>query len=93
MTFLNFAPSRPANPRHHQLESEMFTEHRFDGGRIVPREKGEMFDQKTGKKTTWEKGVKLLGESKPITLTKVQLLNIDQLLQNEEFLEWLNDGK
>jgi hypothetical protein len=68
----------------------MFTEHKFEGGRIVPREAGEMFDQKTGKKTTWEKGIKILGESKPITLTTKQILNLDTLLQNTEFLEWLN---
>jgi hypothetical protein len=67
----------------------MFTEHRFDGGRIVPREPGEMFDQKTGKKTTWEKGIKILGESKPITLTVKQVKVLDTLLQDADFLAWL----
>lgn len=68
----------------------VFVEHKYDGGRIVPREKGEMFDQKTGKKTTWEKGIKILGESKPITLTRLQLFNISALLEREDFIAWLN---
>lgn len=68
----------------------MFTEFKFEGGRIVPRDAGEMFDVKTGKKTTWDKGIKILGESKPITLTVKQILNLDTLLQNTDFLEWLN---
>lgn len=70
----------------------MTFEHKFEGGKIVPREAGEMFDQKTGRKTTWEKGIKILGESKPIVLTSRQLYNVKALFQNEAFLEWLNEA-
>ena len=69
----------------------MTFEHKFEGGKIVPREAGEMFDQKTGKKSTWEKGIKILGESKPITLTTRQLYNVKSLFQNEQFITWLNE--
>jgi hypothetical protein len=69
----------------------MTFEHKFEGGKIVPREAGEMFDQKTGKKTTWEKGVKILGETKPIVLTARQLYNVKALFLNEQFIAWLNE--
>lgn len=68
----------------------MFTEFKFDGGRIVARESGEMFDSKTGKKTSWDKGIKILGESKPITLTVRQIHVLSHLLEDDEFLAWVN---
>jgi len=67
-----------------------FQEFKFEGGRIVSRDAGQMFDQKTGKQTTWEKGIKILGETKPITLTVPQVLNIEKLLKDDEFIAWIN---
>lgn len=67
----------------------MLTEYKFEGGRITLRDKGEMFDQKTGRKNAWERGIKIFGGKNPITLDKVQVLALLGVLDNPEVVSWI----
>lgn len=69
----------------------MQNEYKFDGGRIILREKGEMFDQKTGKKNTWPRALKCLGGKVPVVLEAALLHQIQQVLKDEQVVAWLNE--
>lgn len=70
----------------------MKEEFRFDGGRVALRHEGQMFDQKTGQKTEWGRGLKILGGSKPITLEAQAVFALIEALADDEVLEWLRVG-
>lgn len=68
----------------------MQSEFKFEGGRITIREKGQMFDSKSGKKTEWGKGLKILGGTKPITLEPVHVQTLVNILEDHpEIMTWL----
>jgi len=63
----------------------------FKGGDISLREPGEMFDQKTGKKRTWTKAVKVNQGKGSVTLGKDFLQTLSSLAEDPEFQEWIKD--
>jgi len=61
----------------------------YGGGIISLREKGEMFDQKTGKRNSWDKALKITHEGKSLALNRAALACLLECVENPEVKVWL----
>lgn len=61
----------------------------YGGGVISLREKGEMFDQKTGKKNSWDKALKITHEGKSLAINRACLDCLVQVLEDPLVQDWL----
>lgn len=64
---------------------------RFSGGSCRLREKGEMFDSKTSKKTTWDKSLTILVDGQKVNVGQDFLVKLATLVEDPEFTEWSKD--
>jgi hypothetical protein len=67
----------------------MKEEFKFVGGKITLRHEGSMYDQKTGKKTEWGRGLKISGGTKTVTIDAEAVLSLSSVMADKEVMAWL----
>ena len=69
----------------------MQSQYPFKGGTISLREPGMMFDSKTGKKTEWKKGIKIMQGKGTVVVGLDFVETLLSILENPDYKEFSQD--